>query len=450
MLNMIWNIAVFVLTFSILVTVHELGHFCAARFYGVKVNRFSIGFGKSIFKCSIYDTEFVIALVPFGGYIKMLDERTDHVPVNLINKAFNRKSIWQRTVIVLAGSLANLILAVFLYSIVFIKGTISFLPVIGKVVEESIAEKLNIQPGMEIKKIDNIETPDWNIIRTALISKMKNNSIILTLVNTDKNITYKKEINLKTINFDVHVKDPLILLGIIPLYPKINFIVTKINNGIKTNANSLKQGDIITKLNNQLLFNTQYFLDTIKISSNNNKDLQLEINRNNRTIKLKTKSDKIVHNNSILFLTPKIIYPKNYILVQKYNVFNAFSKAIIKTWQIIKLITCSIFSLISGNLQINHLNGPIAIAKGASLSAKAGIIYYLLFLCLISINLSIFNLFPLPMLDGGHLLFLLLEKIQGKPLADQIQNILSWVGFSILMILIIFALSNDFSNFMRN
>ncbi|WP_158676344.1 RIP metalloprotease RseP [Candidatus Pantoea edessiphila] len=445
MLDVIWNITVFIITFSLLVTVHEFGHFYMARFYGIKVNCFSIGFGKSIFRFNINDTEFVISLIPIGGYVRMLDERMDNVPAHLLHRTFNRQPIWKRAVVILSGPIANLMLAIFIYSILFFKNTITVVPVIGEVVTGSVIEKAEIKPGMEIKKIDNITTTDWSMVRIILMSK-RDRDITLTLLNPNKNIFYTKKINLNEINIHAST-DPLLMLGLIPARPITNFIVAKVN---RLNKYSLKVGDIITKLEGHLLPYSQPFINYIR--EYKNKNIILDIRRNNKVLRLKVKTDTIIKDNiyNNLLLIPQTIFPKNYKIIKRHGLIYAINSSIIKTWQLVKLIIYSIFDLISGNLNINNLNGPITIAKGASISAKHGIISYLSFLSLISINLSVFNLFPLPVLDGGHLLFLIIEKIKGKPLSEQFQNICSLVGFSILIILIVIAVSNDFSNFVSS
>ncbi|MBK4775562.1 RIP metalloprotease RseP [Candidatus Pantoea edessiphila] len=449
MLNVIWNIGVFIITFSVLVTVHELGHFFVARYYGVKINRFSIGFGKSIFKFNLYDTEFVVSIFPVGGYVKMLDERACEVPLHLLHKTFNRKPIWQRIFIILAGPIANLIMAIFIYSILFFQiGTMNA-PVIGKVIEDSVIGKAHINSGAEIKKVDNIVTPDWDTVRMALMSKHKNSTVTLTFANINENIIYKKEFNLNKLNFDLPRRDPLLVLGIIP-YPIVNFLVTKISDINMLNKYNLKEGDIITKLDGNILLRSQPFINYVKYFQK--KNIEIEINRNNKILKFKTDANELIQNNikNNILITSQTVFPKNYKIIHRYNIFAALRQSLIKTWQIIKMIVDSIFNLINGNYKLDNLSGPITIAKGATASAKLGIMHYLFFLSLISINISLFNLLPLPILDGGHILFLIIEKLTGKPLSDQAYNIFSWVGFSILIILITIALSNDFSKFTSN
>ncbi|MXP51178.1 RIP metalloprotease RseP [Pantoea sp. SoEX] len=450
MSNMIWNIALFIITFSLLVTVHECGHFFMAKIFGVKVICFSIGFGKSIIRFNIYDTEFVISIFPFGGYVKMLDERSDEVPLHLLHKTFNRKPIWKRVLIILSGPVANLIMAIFMYFIVFFQSTVTLSPIIGKVIKESPIEKLQITAGMEIKKIDDINTPDWDTVRMALISKNKKSSVTLTFSNINENIIYTKKLNLNKLNFDQQVKDPLDIVGIVPLLPIIKFLVTKSNDINITNEHNLQVGDIITKLDGNKLVNAKPFINYIK--DYQKKDIQIEVNRKNKILQFKLNVDKIIEssNTNNLSIVPQIIFPENYKIIHRYNLFSSFKHSIIKTSQLIKLIISSICNLVNGNFNVDNLSGPITIAHGASISAKRGIAHYLSFLSLISINLFVFNLLPLPILDGGHLLFLIIEKIIQKPLSNQIQNIFSWIGFSILIIFITIALSNDISHFISN
>ncbi|PPI88679.1 RIP metalloprotease RseP [Candidatus Pantoea edessiphila] len=452
MLNMVWDFIFFIITFGLLITVHEFGHFYMARFYGVKVNLFSIGLGKQIVKFNIRDTNFAISIIPIGGYIRMLDGRFDDIPVALLNQTFNNKPIWKRAFIILAGPAANAILAIFIYLLVFLKGSMVSCPVIGHIKKGSIVEKAQIESRMAIKKIDHIDTPNWNTVRMILMSKIDmHENILLTLVNIDNKITYRRKINLSELKYTTNnIKDPLQIIGIIPLDLTKKLVVTKINKEIVKNG--LQLGDEITKLEGNELnlqyneFNSKYFINNIKPYLN--KNITLDINRHDKIIKLVINSNEIMRHyvKKNLSLAPlyNVIYYK---FPQNNDILLSFIKAVKRTYQLMKLTFYSLLNLIKGNTHLNGLSGPISIAKGASSSAKHGIINYLLFLSLISINLSVFNLFPLPVLDGGHLLLLIVEKIRGKPLSEQVQNIFYIIGFSVLIILIIVALSNDFSNF---
>jgi regulator of sigma E protease len=460
-MDILWNLAAFIVALGVLVTVHEFGHFWVARRCGIYVERFSIGFGKALLRrTDKQGTEYVIALIPLGGYVKMLDERVEAVAPERRHMAFNNKTIGQRAAVVSAGPIANFVLAVVAYWLVFVIGVPSVRPVVLDIKPASIAAQANIQPGMELKSVDGIETPDWNSVRLALVSKLGESSVSVNVApvgalengssESDSSKLIQKTLDLQHWAFDPSRQDVLLSLGIMPVVPYISSQIEKINPGSAAEKAGLQSGDRIVKVDGQDVDIWHTFASYVR--KNPNTPLKLDIVRAGNLITLSLTPDvkKLSDGRQEGFAGVELkVIPlaDEYRTVQQYGFFDAFYEAGDKTWQLMKLTVNMIGKLIVGEVKLNNLSGPISIAKGAGVSADSGLVYYLMFLALISVNLGIINLFPLPVLDGGHLLFLAIEKIKGKPVSERVQDFSYRIGAILLVLLMGLALFNDFSRF---
>ncbi|WP_340620938.1 sigma E protease regulator RseP [Xenorhabdus siamensis] len=450
-MDILWNLAAFIVALGVLITVHEFGHFWVARRCGIYVERFSIGFGKALWRrTDKQGTEYVIALIPLGGYVKMLDERVETVAPERRHMAFNNKTIGQRAAVVSAGPIANFILAVVAYWLVFVIGVPSVRPVVLDIKPDSIAAQANILPGMELKAVDGIETPDWNSARLALVSQVGESSVEVSVAPMDSSDAIQKTLDLRHWAFDPSKQDILLSLGIMPVIPHPSSQVDKIHPGSAAEKAGLQSGDRIVKVNDQDIDIWHSFASYVR--KNPNISLKLDVARAGSmiTLSLTPTAKKLSDGREIGFagIEFKIIpLADEYRTVQQYGPFYAFYEAGDKTWQLMKLTVNMIGKLIVGDVKLNNLSGPISIAKGAGVSADSGLVYYLMFLALISVNLGIINLFPLPVLDGGHLLFLAIEKIKGGPVSERVQDFSYRIGAILLVLLMGLALFNDFSRF---
>lgn len=447
MLSIIWSFVAFIVALGVLITVHEFGHFWVARRCGVKVERFSIGFGKSLWRRrDRQGTEFVIALIPLGGYVKMLDERVESVPAELRHQAFNNKAVWQRASIIAAGPVANFLFAIFAYWVVFIHGVPGVRPVIGEILNGSVAAEAQIAPGMELKAVDGIETPDWDAVRMALVGKIGDSSTTLTVARFGEDATHEKQLDLRNWQFEPDKQDPVVALGIRPRGPQIETTLAEVQANSPASEAGLQAGDRIVKVDGQPLSQWQTFVTQVR--DNPGKSMALEVDRGGDAITLTMTPEARSGSKGEGFagVIPRIVpLPEEYRTVRQYGAFAAIGEASVKTWQLMKLTVSMLGKLITGDVKLNNLSGPISIAQGAGLSAEYGLIYYLMFLALISVNLGIINLFPLPVLDGGHLLFLAIEKIKGGPVSERVQDFSYRIGSILLVLLMGLALFNDFS-----
>ncbi|KEY60155.1 sigma E protease regulator RseP [Serratia sp. DD3] len=449
MLSVLWNLVAFIIALGILITVHEFGHFWVARRCGVRVERFSIGFGRALWsRTDRQGTEIVIAMIPLGGYVKMLDERAEPVAPELRHQAFNNKPIWQRAAIISAGPIANFLFAIFAYWIVFIIGVPSFRPVIGEIAPQSIAANAEISPGMELKSVDGIETPDWESVRLALVTKIGDAQTEVGVAPFGSSQAVIKTLDLRHWSFEPDKEDPVRSLGMIPRGPQIESVLAQVQVGSAAQKAGLQVGDRIVKVDGQPLDRWETLVKQILNSPG--KPLVLEIERSGNPLSLTLIPDtkSVGKDKSVGFagIFPKVLpLPDEYKTIRQYGPFSALYQAGDKTWQLMHLTVSMLGKLITGDVKLNNLSGPISIAQGAGASAGVGFVYYMMFLALISVNLGIINLFPLPVLDGGHLLFLAIEKLKGGPVSERVQDYSYRIGSILLVLLMGLALFNDFS-----
>ncbi|MEZ2863060.1 sigma E protease regulator RseP [Proteus terrae] len=448
-MGILWNLAAFIIVLGILITVHEFGHFWVARRCGIYVERFSIGFGKAIWrKTDKHGTEFVIAWIPLGGYVKMLDERVAEVAPERRHLAFNNKTVGQRAAVVAAGPIANFLLAIVAYWIVFMIGVPALKPIIADIRPNSIAEQAKLTPGMELKSVAGIETPDQNAVRLALVSKIGAKEV--SFVVSDPNSLSESEniLNLQQWSFDPEKQDPILSLGIMPVGARLDSKIIEVTVGSAAEKAGLQAGDRIVKVDGQPIDTWHPF--TYFVRQSPNKALELLVERNSSSLMLKVTPTAVALKDGTeigqVGAQLQILPPdEQYLIMQQYNPFSALYEASDKTWQLMGLTVKMIGKLVVGDVKLTNLSGPVSIAKGAGMSADSGFIYYLMFMALISVNLGIINLFPLPVLDGGHLLFLVIEKIKGGPVSERVQDFCYRIGIMALMLLMGLALFNDFS-----
>ncbi len=446
--GVLWNIGAFIVALGLLVAVHEFGHFWVARRCGVKVERFSIGFGKAIWRRLGKDgTEYVLALIPLGGYVKMLDGRVDALKPGEEVQAFNHKSVWARMAIVAAGPMANFVFALFAFWLMFMIGVPSVKPVVGEVRPASIVAEAGILPGMEIVGVGGEETGDWESVTYALISHLGDDSVQLKLKAANTSYAVDKTLQLAGWKFDPDKESPIGSLGIVPLGGKVLPVVEAVVPSSASEKAGLQRGDRIKGVDGEAITEWAQFVERVQQSPAQPLQVTVERGGSEMTLTL-TPDGKKVKGQLVGFvgLSPQLVpLPDEYRTLLQYGPLQALWHGVQKTWSLITLTFDMIGKLIGGIVSLDNLSGPISIAKGAGSSADYGLVYFLGFLALISVNLGIINLFPLPVLDGGHLVYFLIEAITGKPVSEKIQEVGFRIGAAILMLLMGIALFNDFA-----
>ncbi|URJ25622.1 sigma E protease regulator RseP [Blochmannia endosymbiont of Camponotus sp.] len=453
LLHFFWNLTTFILALSVLITVHEYGHFVAARFLKVKVERFSIGFGPVLWSWrDSNDTEYVISVVLFGGYVKLFNTQKKIASCNEeYNNSFDCKRIWKKSVIVVSGPIFNFLFAIVLYTLVFMIGVPIYKPIIHSVIPNSIVAQSNIPSGVEIKSINNILTRDWDAVRLEILNSIGKEKIVIsaTPINNTHIQTYIINLSHNWFNKSTNNKDPIITLGILPFNTHVLPILSRIQPDSAAQRAGLKIGDKIISIDDQLIHNWESFITIIK--NNPEKTFKIIVERKNKILNFSLTPNKkhlipFDKTEGVIGVFPKIIcIPTKHHTIHQYGLYLAILEACEKTWKLICLTTNTLFKLITGDVGITHLSGPIAIAQGAGASAQSGVIYYLMFLSLISINLGIINLLPFPTLDGGHLFFFMIEKIKGKSISKETQSFGYIIGSIILTLIMCLSIFNDIS-----
>lgn len=453
-MSWLWSLVSFIVAISVLVTVHEFGHYWVARRCGVKIERFSVGFGKVLFSRRAKNgTEFVLSAIPLGGYVKMLDERNEPVPENLRSQAFNNRPLWQRAAIVSAGPVANFLLAALLYTAIFMMGVSTVTPVIDSVRQDSIAAQAHLPAHSQIVAVDGEQVQDWFTVNLLLANKVGQDHAILTIkpLAYDQNLakysglpntapTRNYELDLRQWHFDPQTQSAFGSLGIGALRTKIQMVVSKVTPNSPAAQAGLMQGDKLLKANGKALT-----WQTLVALSRGGKPFTLEVARGSQHFERQITPQKNAKGQYHIGIAPEIEpLPSQFIQQVQYGLWDALLKGWDKMWLEAGVTLGVIKKLLTGSLSVDNLSGPISIAKGAGTTAQLGLVAFLSFLGLISVNLGVMNLLPLPVLDGGHLLFLGAEAIKGKPLSQKTQDSAYHIGVIALLVLTAFALFNDF------
>lgn len=450
MTGILWNFISFIIALGILVAVHEFGHFWVARRCGVKVEKFSIGFGKSIWsKVGQDGTEYSVSVIPLGGYVKMLDGRVDDLAEGEQQFAFDKKPLWKRTAIVAAGPAFNFLFAIFAYWLVFLIGVPAVKPVVGHVTPHSIAAEAGLQQGMELKAISGVKTADWESVNMGLISHIGDKQLTMTVAPAEGiGLEEVKYFDLTNWNFDPEKESSMSALGFRPYTPEITPRLTSVSEQGAAARAGLEVGDVLIKIDEVEITDWQQVVNSIQQHPNAPVELEVERNGQPLTLTLIPDSRELSGDKVIGFagIAPEVAeWPENYRFDLQFGVIESIGKAVEKTGQVINLTISMLKKLIVGDVGLNNLSGPISIAKGAGTTADYGLVYFLGFLALISVNLGIINLVPLPMLDGGHLLFFAIEAVIRRPVPEKVQEMGYRIGGAIIFSLMAVAIFNDFA-----
>lgn len=447
-MSFLHSLLALIVTLGVLITFHEFGHFWVARRCGVKVLRFSVGFGKPLIRWhDRQGTEFVIAALPLGGYVKMLDEREGEVAEAQQDQAFNRKPVSQRFAIVAAGPLANFLLAIVAYWLLFVIGTQVLAPVVGQVEPDSPAAVAGLRSGDEILRVDQRNTPSWQAVNLRLLQHM-GETTDLTLTVRHEQATEARQLTLSLERFlaGQDQPNPLESLGIQPWLPELLPVIGQVQpNGAAAEA-GLQPGDQILQVNQQPVETWQALVE--QLQAHPQQPLALTLRRDGQTqqLEITPATRRLDDGREVGFVGAGVQmpdWPEHLIREQRYNPLAALWQAGEKTVEMSVLTLRSIGKMITGLISPTNLSGPITIARVASDSAKSGWETFLTFLAYVSISLAILNLLPIPILDGGHLLFYAIEAIRGRPLSEATQEKAARVGLAMLGSLMLLALYFD-------
>ncbi|MEX5552382.1 sigma E protease regulator RseP [Pseudomonas pergaminensis] len=432
---------------GVLVTFHEFGHFWVARRCGVKVLRFSVGFGMPLVRWhDRRGTEFVIAAIPLGGYVKMLDEREGEVPADQLDQSFNRKTVRQRIAIVAAGPIANFLLAMVFFWVLAMLGSQQVRPVIGAVESDSIAAKAGLVAGQEIVSIDGEPTTGWGAVNLQLVRRLGESGIVNVVVREQDSTTETpRELALDHWLKGADEPDPIKSLGIRPWRPALPPVLAELDPKGPAQAAGLKTGDRLLALDGQPLGDWQQVVDLVRVRPDTK--IVLKVERDGAQIDvpvtLSVRGEAKAAGGYLGAGVKGVDWPPSMVREVSYGPLAAIGEGAKRTWTMSVLTLESLKKMLFGELSVKNLSGPITIAKVAGASAQSGVADFLNFLAYLSISLGVLNLLPIPVLDGGHLLFYLVEWARGRPLSDRVQGWGIQIGISLVVGVMLLALVND-------
>jgi regulator of sigma E protease len=440
----------FVVAIAVLVVFHELGHYVVARLCDVKVLRFSIGFGRVLYSKHFGngETEWVISAIPLGGYVKMLDEHEGEVAESELPRAFNRKPVFQRMAIVVAGPISNLLLAIAIYFILFLHGVPGIKPVLGEIVPNSPAAAAGLQSKQTIISIDGQSTPSWQEIRWVLLDLVLQKKAAKLELRTQDGETQYRVIGMDSMVPADLDGDFLQKLGMQPYQPPIYPVIGELVESGAAQRVGLKVNDRVLRVNGQDIALWKEWVAVIRSHPGN--ALDIEIERAGSVLKLSVTPDvfdeggKKVGRIGAAAYIDKAAFDAMLTKV-KYPPLEALPEALRKTWETAVVSLKMMGKMVAGEVSLKNLSGPITIADYAGQSAHMGLGAYIGFLALISISLGVLNLMPIPLLDGGHLLYYSVELVKGSPVSEGIWEAGQKVGIALLVTMMVFALYNDIS-----
>ncbi|MBL4606392.1 MAG: sigma E protease regulator RseP [Pseudomonadales bacterium] len=439
----------FVFALGVLIFVHEYGHFWVARRCGVKVLRFSIGFGKPLWsRFDKHGTEFTVSAIPLGGYVRMLDEREGEVPAELLSQTFNRKSVLQRIAIVGAGPLVNLVFAVLLYWVMFMSGVAVTIPMVGDVHESSPAAQAGVYSGQEIVSVDGRETQSWEDVIFALISRIGDSGeITLGLKSPDSTMIEERAVLVDRWLVGSELDSPLAQLGIDPMMPGFEPVLGEVVPGGAADKAGLLMGDKIQAADGEIIDSWSQWVAIIR--ANPEKPLLLNVERDHSRIELTVVPARVNNETgeAIGRIGARVSVPDDYGAeyqrIIRYGPLAALLPAFTKMWDRSVLTLGSIGKMLQGLISIDNISGPITIAKIAGQTASYGPEAFFSFIAYLSISLGVLNLLPIPVLDGGHLLYYFVELIKGSPVSERIQAAGAKMGMALLLAFMMLAIFND-------
>lgn len=438
----------FLIALLILVTIHEFGHYYVAKRCGVKVLRFSVGFGRPLFSWKDKSgTLYTLAMIPLGGYVKMLDEREGEVDAEELSQAFTRKSVFARIAIVAAGPIANFILAILLFWGLTLGGTTEISPIIGHVEKGSVAEQLGLEKGQTIIAIDGEPTRDWQAVQQNLLNRLGESGMMHFSVRyPGSELVYQSEVELVDWLRGVEEPDPIEGLGIRFYRPEVTLEIGVVAPGTPAEKAGIQVGDKILAADGQPMELWQPWAAYVMARAEQSVDLLVlrqgqEINLTVVPELVTLDDGRKVGRVGVAGVSPE--WPEGAIVHRQYGVFESFGVAVERTWSTAGFVLLSVKKLIVGEISTKNLSGPITIAKVAGDSAERGLKSYIGFMALISIFLGVFNLLPIPVLDGGHLLYYLIELVKGSPVPEKVQLVGFQLGLLMVACLTVVALYND-------
>ncbi len=447
-MSLLHTLAAFLVALALLIVVHEYGHYLAARLCGVRVLRFAIGFGRPLatWRSGGDATEWVIGAVPFGGYVKMLDEREGPVAPQELARAFNRQSVWRRIVIVSAGPLFNFVFAIAVYAGLFVYGVPEARPVLAEPPAGTLARAAGLRAGDTVRAVDGEPIATWQELRWRVVQGALQRETLRLEVLGERGALSEQTLGLESFPASEVDGDALERIGLRLFRPPLDPVLGRILAGGAAERAGLAAGDRVTHANGRALARWEDLVASIR--EHPGKSLRLRVERGGQTLSIEvvpeatgSGAERVGKIGAAPQVTPQ---DAERILVRiQHGPLEALAKGARKTADIAWFSFKILGRMLLGQVSWKHLSGPVTIADYAGQSAQLGWVPYVTFLALISVSLGVLNLLPVPLLDGGHLMYYAVEIIRGSPVSERAMELGQRVGLALLLFMMAFAFYND-------
>lgn len=440
---MLFTLIAFAIALGVLVTFHELGHYWVARLCGVRVLRFSVGFGKVLARrTDKHGTEWALSAIPLGGYVKMLDDAPDAATPSEAAQAFNQKTLGQRSAIVMAGPFANLVLAALLYTLLNLMGTNEPSAVLAPPAHSTVAAEAGLQGGDHILAVNDQPVKSWSEVRWQLLDAITSGGEATLTVEGESGIQRERTLRFQTGQIEPEGSDPMAEAGLALAAPRP--IVRGVNAGSPGAQAGLREGDIILSIGELQQPSAQAFIK--RIQDHAGKTVAVTVMREGAPFALSVAPKPEVDADGREVGRIGVMLGADFPMVTvRYGLFDSAIRGVSRTIDTVWLSLKMMGRMVIGDISLRNVSGPVTIADYAGQTARIGLAAYIGFLALISVSIGVLNLLPIPMLDGGHLMYYAVEAIRGKPVPDKWRETGQRVGLGLLVALMGLAFFNDFS-----
>lgn len=449
-MTFIWSIIGFIIAMGLLVTIHEWGHYMVARLFNIKVTHFSIGFGKPVYVKQKGETQFQIGSIPLGGYVKFADEREGRVPQEDMTRTFNRQSVYRRFAVVSAGPIVNLIFAWIAFSLIYFSGVTGLKPVFEEATSGSVLAKSlsNNDQAWQVKRVDGEVVLDWKDVYHRVLEALvdKQHAVEVELASFDGQMSKKVFLPLSELDINTPKQKWLSVLGFKPKYPQMPPVIDQVLPQSPADKLGLEKGDLIVTIDELSISDWNQFVSYVQ--KHPNEVIQLSFERNGRLIQKQTRLDEKEFNGQVVgSLGASVFWDEAQLESYKVSVSYGVLESIQKGWThslgLLDMTVNMIKRMIFGDVSIKNLSGPVSIAEFSGQALQNGWVAFLSLLGLLSLSLGVLNLLPIPVLDGGHLFFCVIEMIKGAPVKESIELVAQKIGVTLILMLTFFALFND-------
>jgi regulator of sigma E protease len=449
-MSLLHTVAAFVIALGVLILVHEYGHYLAARLFDVKVLRFSIGFGKPLFtwRRGSDRTEWSLAAIPFGGYVKMLDEREEPVREEDLARAFNRQSVARRIVIVAAGPVFNFLFAIVVYCGLYLYGLPEAKPVLAQPPQGTPAAAAGLRAGDTVLAIDGERISTWEEARWRVVQAAVERRAVVFEIAKEGGARSAVTLDLRALADQDVEGDAAERVGLRLFRPELEPVIGRVIDASPAARAGLEPGDRVTHADGKEIKTWTELVESIRAKPDSSMRLTIERGGVRRSVDIAPEAvtangKRIGRIGASPFVPPS--YSERIFVRKQYGPVDSLVKAAARTWEIATFSLRMLGKMLVGEVSWKHLSGPLTIADFAGQSAQLGWVSYVTFLAVISISLGVLNLLPIPLLDGGHLMYFVFEIVKGGPISERAMELGQRVGLALLLVLIAFALYNDFN-----